>query len=93
MSEASGAGANGVDWRRIVLWAIGAAALLAVVYFGGRVLLQRNGPVQLVVYAFSTKEEALTQAIFPAFEAAWEAETGRELTITGVFGPLSSRNS
>lgn len=90
MSEASGAGASGVDWRRIVLWAIGAAALLAVVYFGGRVLLQRNGPVQLVVYAFSTKEEALTQAIFPAFEAAWEAETGRELTITGVFGPSST---
>jgi sulfate/thiosulfate transport system substrate-binding protein len=90
MSEASGAETNGVDWRRLLLWAIGAAALLAVVYFGGRALVERNGPVRLVVYAFSTKEEALTQAIFPAFEAAWEAETGRELTIEGVFGPSST---
>jgi hypothetical protein len=35
----------------VLLWAIGAAALLAVVYFGGRALLARNGPVRLVVYA------------------------------------------
>jgi sulfate transport system substrate-binding protein len=61
-----------------------------VVYFGSRALLQRNGPVRLVVYAFSTQEEALTQAIFPAFEATWEAETGRELTIEGLFGPSAT---
>jgi sulfate transport system substrate-binding protein len=90
MSEASGAETKGVYWRQVLLWAIGAAALLAVVYFGGRALLERNGPVRLVVYAFSTQEEALTQAIFPAFEAAWEAETGRELDIEGLFGPSAT---
>jgi sulfate transport system substrate-binding protein len=41
----------------------------------------------LVVYAFSTQEEVLTQSILPAFEAAWEAETGRDLTIEAMFGP------
>jgi sulfate transport system substrate-binding protein len=41
----------------------------------------------LVVYAFSTQEEILTQTIFPAFEQSWEAETGRDLIIEGVFGP------
>jgi ABC-type sulfate transport system substrate-binding protein len=41
----------------------------------------------LVVYAFSTQEEVFTQGIFPAFEQAWESETGRELRIEGVFGP------
>jgi sulfate transport system substrate-binding protein len=40
-----------------------------------------------VVYAFSTHEEVLTQSIFPAFEEAWESETGQDLTIEGVFGP------
>ncbi|MGD2207134.1 MAG: substrate-binding domain-containing protein, partial [Anaerolineae bacterium] len=43
--------------------------------------------IRLVVYAFSTQEEVLTQSIFPAFEAAWEAETGQDLTIEGVSGP------
>jgi len=38
------------------------------------------------VYAFSTQEEGLTQRLFPAFERAWEAETGQDLTIEGVFG-------
>lgn len=82
--------ARGVNWRQVLLWAIAAAALLAAVYFGGRALLERNGPVRLVVYAFSTQEEALTQAVFPAFEAAWEAETGRQLTIEGIFGPSAT---
>lgn len=90
MTNTSSAGARGVHWRQVLLWAIGAAALLAVIYFGGRALLERNGPVRLVVYAFSTQEEALTQAVFPAFEAAWEAETGRELTIEGLFGPSAT---
>jgi sulfate transport system substrate-binding protein len=41
----------------------------------------------LVVYAFSTQEEILTQGIFPAFEQSWEAVNERELKIEGVFGP------
>ena len=90
MNEPSHAEVRAITWRRALLWAIGAAALLAVIYFGGRALLERNGPVRLVVYAFSTQEEALTQAVFPAFEAAWEAETGRELNIEGIFGPSAT---
>jgi sulfate/thiosulfate transport system substrate-binding protein len=91
MNETSNPGKKAITWRQVLLWTIGAAALLAVVYFGGRALLtDRNGPVRLVVYAFSTQEEVLTQAIFPAFEAAWEAETGRPLTIEGIFGPSAT---
>jgi len=44
-------------------------------------------PVKLVFYAFSTQEEVLNLGIFPAFEATWEAKTGRNLIIEGVFGP------
>jgi len=90
MNETPSAEGKAIPWRQALLWAIGATALLAVVYFGGRALLERNGPVRLVVYAFSTQEEALTQAVFPAFEAAWEAETGRRLTIEGLFGPSAT---
>jgi sulfate transport system substrate-binding protein len=50
-------------------------------------LANASDPVRLVVYGFSTQEEVFTQVIFPAFEQAWEAETGRDLTIEGVFGP------
>ena len=46
-----------------------------------------NQPLHLVVYAFSTQEEVLTQGIFPTFERAWEAETGKDVVIEGVFGP------
>jgi ABC-type sulfate transport system substrate-binding protein len=76
------------DWRRLVNWSLGLLLLIVVAFYGGRaVFANTHGPVRLVVYAFSTQEEALTQSIFPAFEQAWEAETGRELTIEGVFGP------
>jgi len=62
--------------------------VVAVFYYIGRnFLASAHAPIHLVVYAFSTQEEVLTQGIFPAFERAWEAETGRELTIEGVFGP------
>lgn len=44
-------------------------------------------PVKLVVYGFSTQEEVFDQRVFPAFEAIWEAKTGRDLIIEGVFGP------
>jgi sulfate transport system substrate-binding protein len=91
MSQRSNATRKSGTWRQVLLWAIGVAALLALVYFGGRALLvDRNGPVRLTVYAFSTQEEVLTQEIFPAFEAAWEAETGRPLTIEGIFGPSAT---
>lgn len=78
-------------WR---VWVTrGSAALLLIIlaasvarfWFAGR-----DGPVKLVVYAFSTQEEVLTQSILPAFEEVWEAETGRELTIDSVFGPSAT---
>ncbi len=76
------------DWRRLAFWSLGAALLIMVTFYGGQAIFSNtHGPVKLVVYAFSTQEEVLTQSIFPAFEQMWEAETGRDLTIEGVFGP------
>jgi sulfate transport system substrate-binding protein len=49
--------------------------------------VNKGRPLHLVVYAFSTQREVLTQGIFPAFEQAWESETGRDLFLEGVFGP------
>jgi sulfate transport system substrate-binding protein len=66
---------------------LGIALLAAIAFYAWRAVLARQGPVRLVVYAFSTQEEVLTQSIFPAFEEAWEAETGRDLIVEGVFGP------
>jgi ABC-type sulfate transport system substrate-binding protein len=60
--------------------------LVAATVYGQVRLTSGKGPVRLVVYAFSTQEEVFTQGIFPAFEAAWEAETGRDLSLQGVFG-------
>jgi sulfate transport system substrate-binding protein len=44
-------------------------------------------PTVLIVYAFSTQKEVLTQGIFPAFEQFWESETGEDVDIEGIFGP------
>ena len=65
------------DWRRPAGWFLG-AALLSVTAFNGirAFLLNAHAPLSLMVYAFSTQEEVFTQGIFPAFEQAWEAETG-----------------
>ena len=75
------------DWRRWVGTALGLVLLIAAVIYGWNALSDVPTPIHLVVYAFSTQEEVLTESIFPAFEQAWEAETGRELTIERVFGP------
>lgn len=65
--------------------------IIVAVFYGVRTfVLQPDLPVQLVVYAFSTQEEALTHAVLPAFEGRWEAETGRALTIDSVFGPSAT---
>lgn len=66
---------------------LGLALLVAVVVYGRITLASSPAPIRLVVYAFSTQREVLTQDIFPAFEQTWEAETGRDLVIEGVFGP------
>jgi sulfate transport system substrate-binding protein len=75
------------DWRCRAGSVLGLALLIAVVVYGRITLSGARVPIRLVVYAFSTQEEVLSQHIFPTFEAAWEAETGQELTIEGVFGP------
>jgi sulfate transport system substrate-binding protein len=61
--------------------------LIAVVIYGRIALSRADAPIRMKVYALSTLEEALTESILPGFEEAWEAETGRELIIEGVFGP------
>ena len=74
------------DWLCRLGRALGLALLIGVVIYGRISMANTPKRVRLVVYAFSTQEEVLTQSIFPAFEEAWEAETGQDLTIEGVFG-------
>jgi len=75
-------------WRYPFNWLLVALILSILIYL---VLsgIQSNGdkPLRLIVYAYSTQEEVLTQGIFPAFEQAWEAETGKGIAIEGLFGP------
>lgn len=76
------------SYYRISIYLIVAVLLALILYNGGEALVAgRRPPVKLVVYAFSTQEELLSQHIFPAFEAYWEAEKNRDLLIDGVFGP------
>lgn len=75
------------DWRCRVGTAVGLAMLITTVIYGRIAIANAPKKIRLVVYAFSTQEEVMTQDIFPAFEKAWEAETGDDLTIEGVFGP------
>ena len=75
------------DWRCHVSRALGLAMLIAVVIYGRIAMSSAPTPNCMMVYALSTQEEALTESIFPTFEKAWEAETGHELNIKGVFGP------
>ncbi len=62
--------------------------LILALFIGGRTILANDEvPIRLLVYAFSTQEEVFSKGILPAFEKAWEAQTGRELEIEAVFGP------
>jgi sulfate transport system substrate-binding protein len=75
------------SWHQLVSWLLLSLLVVLTVHYGiQHFLTTADGPVNLVVYAFSTQEEVCTQALFPAFEAAWEQENGRELTIEAVFG-------
>ena len=76
------------NWGHPLNWCLGAIVVGIFILLGwGGIHSNDDQPVQLVVYAFSTQEEVLTQGIFPSFERVWEAENGRELIIEGVFGP------
>ncbi len=87
MAQPVGQWLKKVGWRRPGSWLL-ATALIALVGFYGLRAYQGSSqsPVRLVIYAFSTQEEVLTDGVFPAFEQAWEAETGRELEIEALFG-------
>jgi ABC-type sulfate transport system substrate-binding protein len=73
-------------WRRQAGIILALLLLVTVLAYGTVRLRAKDGPVRLIVYAFSTQGEVFSQGIFPAFEAAWEAESGRDLTLEGVFG-------
>lgn len=74
--------------RQIIGGALGLVTLITIIFFGSRaILVNADAPVNLVIYAFSTQEEVFMGGIFPAFEKVWEAETGQDLIIEGVFGP------
>jgi sulfate/thiosulfate transport system substrate-binding protein len=74
-------------WLLLLLLVVAAALIfLGVQHF----MLDSQGPVRLIVYAFSTQEPVLTQGILPAFEEQWESEHGRALTVESVFGPSAT---
>ena len=76
------------NWGHPLNWLIGSILTSLIIYCVWSGLCSpKTEPLRLIVYAFSTQEEALTQGIFPAFEQSWEAENGRELKVEGVFGP------
>jgi ABC-type sulfate transport system substrate-binding protein len=76
------------NWSHPLIWLLGVILLGTFIYLGwNRIYSTDDRQLRLVVYAFSTQEEVLRQGIFPAFERAWEAETGKDLILEGVFGP------
>jgi len=76
------------NWFRLLCWLLGVILLSLIITLIWFVIqLNKEQPLRLVVYAFSTQEEALSKGIFPVFKQAWEAENGQELDIEGVFGP------
>ncbi|UCE00169.1 MAG: extracellular solute-binding protein [Chloroflexota bacterium] len=58
-------------------------------YYGWQVYAEKSTNT-FVVYAFSTQEEVMTQAIIPTFEKKWEAETGEDIEIEAIFGPSAT---
>ena len=76
------------NWGHPLNWLIGSILTSLIIYCVWSGLHSpKTEPLRLVVYAFSTQEEVLTQGIFPAFEQSWEAQNGRALKVEGVFGP------
>ena len=75
------------EWRRRAGWVLGVALLIAVILYCRATVATKSAPIRLVVYGFSTQQEVMTQGIFAAFEQEWQATTGKDLTIEGVFGP------
>lgn len=63
-------------------------SLLVLIVFTIKSMATRaDAPVHMVVYAYSTMDEVMQQAIFPEFKEKWETEYGAEISIDGIFGP------
>lgn len=75
-----------VVYRVVAYLAVAVLLIVGLYYAIPALITGSRAPVRLVVYGFSTQEDVFSRGIFPAFEAAWEAETGRDLEIEGVFG-------
>ena len=82
---------NKANWPRIAGGVFVAALLLVTLYYTWQAIVPNvQLPIKLLVFAFSTQEEVLLQDVLPAFEEAWETETGQELEVEAVFGPSGS---
>ncbi len=79
------------DWCFLAGGGFIVLVLILVAYYGGQALTANaHTSDRLIVYAFSTQEEVLSQGILPAFEEAWESKTGKDLEIEAVFGPSAT---
>ena len=79
------------NWPRIFGGVLFTALVLVIIYYVREAIIANaQPPIKLIVFAFSTQEEVLTEGILPAFERAWEAETGQEIEVEAVFGPSAS---
>lgn len=77
-----------ISWTRRAGWILGILLVAACLYYLIKIpLANLDKTAKLRVYAFSTQQEVLSQAIIPAFEKAWEAENDQNLVIEAVFGP------
>jgi len=78
-------------WPKIFSGVLFVVVFLVIFYYGRQAIIANSHPpIKLIVFAFSTQEEVLNKGILPAFEQAWESETGQELEMEAVFGPSAS---
>ena len=85
---------NDINLGHPLRWILGLIVLGIFVYLIlSGIYRSDDQPLRLVVYAFSTQEEVLTQGLFPAFEEAWETENDSDLVVEGVFGPSGTLSS
>jgi len=62
--------------------------ILIFLFFGSETVLGlKPAPLKVVVYAYSAQEEALMDGILPAFEKAYEDQSGIDVEMDAVFGP------
>jgi len=72
---------------KLALIILSVGILIFLIFGSETVLGLKPAPLKLVVYAYSAQEEALMDGILPAFEKAYEDETGIDVEMDAVFGP------